>query len=172
MTKSAKLNNSSIPATIDMAAMWQEAMGDDDFRFEIKAQSVAIDLVKAISHCGLTQSEVAKKLNWSPSRVSKVLHGSSNITLRTIYAITEALELQFDIIYRSKTDECSSQPWDTTVRVSKALLTCKEIEKLQERTQNNYKQSEAMLDIAKTLNRRSWCTARTTTVSSEILKAA
>lgn len=45
----------------------------------------------------MTQKELADKLGWKTSRVSKVLHGTSNLTLKTIFDVCEALETDFDV---------------------------------------------------------------------------
>lgn len=81
----------------DVANLWQESLEDDDFRFEIKAQEVAVSLAKVFATTGLTQKELAQKLGWKPSRVSKVLHGASNLTLKTLFDVCEALGTDFDV---------------------------------------------------------------------------
>jgi transcriptional regulator with XRE-family HTH domain len=97
---------------IDMSELWAESMEDDNFRFEIKAQSVAVDLARACAELGYTQAQLAARLNWSPGRVSRVLHGSTNLTLRTLHEFAAALGLEFDVVYRSSESARTSQPWD------------------------------------------------------------
>ena len=80
-----------------VANLWQDSIANPDFRFEIKAQELSIELVKALAKTGKTQKELAEELGWKPSRLSKVLHGGSNLTLRTLFDLCEALEIDFDI---------------------------------------------------------------------------
>lgn len=147
---------------VDMSVFWAESMEDDDFRFEIKAQSVAVDLARATSELGLTQAELAERLSWSPSRVSKVLHGSTNVTLRTIHEFVAALGLDFDIIYRSINTTRAPQFWDAKTMFDNAAVVCQQIEQLHEHAQENLTQSQTILDTACALNRKSWQLANST----------
>lgn len=80
-----------------LTELWQESLDDKDFRFELKAQEVAVELAAAVADAGLTQQELAKRLGWKPSRVSKVLHGATNVTLRTLFDLYDALGMNFSI---------------------------------------------------------------------------
>jgi len=46
---------------------------------------------------GLTRAELAGRMGVSPGRVSQVLSGGENLTLRTLAALSTALDAQFDI---------------------------------------------------------------------------
>ncbi|MCL5254594.1 MAG: helix-turn-helix domain-containing protein [Gammaproteobacteria bacterium] len=81
----------------ELAALWDEALQDDDFRFELKAQDIAVKLASAVAAQGLTQKALADRLGWKTSRVSKVLHGATNLTLKTMFQICEALGIDFDV---------------------------------------------------------------------------
>lgn len=81
----------------EISSLWRESISDPEFRFELKAQKVSVDLSSAFAKSGLSQKELADKLGWKASRVSKVLHGGSNLTLKTLFEICEALETDFDI---------------------------------------------------------------------------
>jgi len=74
----------------ELAGLWAEALEDKDFRFELKAQDVAVQLASAVARSGMTQKELAEKLGWKTSRVSKVLHGASNLTLKTMFQIVKS----------------------------------------------------------------------------------
>ncbi|GLR64390.1 helix-turn-helix domain-containing protein [Marinospirillum insulare] len=80
-----------------LSGLWQESIQDPEFRFELKAQKVSVDLASAFTNTGMSQKELAEKLGWRTSRVSKVLHGGSNLTLRTLFDICEAMQTDFDI---------------------------------------------------------------------------
>jgi len=86
----------------ELSALWDESLQDEDFRFELKAQEVAVQLANAVARSGLTQKELADRLGWKTSRVSKVLHGASNLTLKTMLQVCEALGIDFDIHFGGK----------------------------------------------------------------------
>jgi len=45
----------------------------------------------------LTRSELAGRMGVSPGRISQVLSGGENLTLRTLAALSTALDAQFDL---------------------------------------------------------------------------
>lgn len=108
----------SIHLTGGLADLWQEAGTDDDFRFEIKAQDIAVDLARAVTEFGMSRAQLAEKLDWKPSRVSRILSGSSNLTLRTIHQLTEAIGLEFDMILRLPSQQRAPQPWESAEQVA------------------------------------------------------
>jgi antitoxin component HigA of HigAB toxin-antitoxin module len=50
---------------------------------------------------GLTRAELAGRMGVSPGRISQVLSGGENLTLRTLAALSTALDAQFDVQLRS-----------------------------------------------------------------------
>jgi transcriptional regulator with XRE-family HTH domain len=46
---------------------------------------------------GLTRADLAARMGVSPGRVSQILSGSENLTLRTLAALSTALDARFDI---------------------------------------------------------------------------
>jgi transcriptional regulator with XRE-family HTH domain len=46
---------------------------------------------------GLTRAELASRMGVSPGRISQVLSGGENLTLRTLAALSTALDAQFDV---------------------------------------------------------------------------
>lgn len=175
MMKTSKVKKTSATQVkVSMAALWQESMADGDFRFEIKAQSVAVDLVRAISELGLTQAQIAEKLGWKASRVSRVLHSAPNVTLRTLYDFATALGLEFDVIYRRAGQRRAPQPWETQAMLDDALIVCRKIDSLHDSAQANLTNSKAMLDTACQLVRRAWNTPKINipTKPVQLLKAA
>jgi len=46
---------------------------------------------------GLTRADLAAQMGVSPGRVSQILGGGENLTLRTLAALSRALEAHFDI---------------------------------------------------------------------------
>lgn len=117
-----------------LAELWQESLEDQDFRFELKAQEVAVGLANAFAESGMTQKALADQLGWKTSRVSKVLHGASNLTLKTLFDVCEALNIEFDINF----DRAGARQKEVAV------------------TQLKHLEIEAMLQTAQDLNRVSW----------------
>lgn len=117
-----------------LAELWQESLEDQDFRFELKAQEVAVSLASAVVDSGITQKALADKLGWKTSRVSKVLHEGSNLTLKTLFDVCEALNIEFDIAF----DRVGARQKEVAVTKLKHL------------------EVEAMLQTAQDLNRASW----------------
>jgi antitoxin component HigA of HigAB toxin-antitoxin module len=51
---------------------------------------------------GLTRAELASRMGVSPGRISQVLSGGENLTLRTLAALSTALDAQFDVQLNSR----------------------------------------------------------------------
>jgi antitoxin component HigA of HigAB toxin-antitoxin module len=51
---------------------------------------------------GLTRAELASRMGVSPGRISQVLSGGENLTLRTLAALSTALDAQFDVQLTSR----------------------------------------------------------------------
>src|SRR5690348_11186231 len=69
--------------------------------------------------CGLSRAELAARMGVSPGRISQILGGGENLTLRTLAALATALDARFDFGLSSlKTpDEYTSpRPPRTTTR--------------------------------------------------------
>ena len=86
-----KLNQVVAPKT----SKW---LDDADFRFEnrawlVKSQAIALKILKTIRVRGLTQKELAEKLNVAPQQVSKWVKGQENFTLETLVKIEQALNI-------------------------------------------------------------------------------
>lgn len=158
----------TLPTKSRMADLWQQSLADDDFRFELKAQNVAVDLIRAISEAGFTQSQIAAELNWKPSRVSRILHSAPNITLRTLHEFATALGLEFDVIYRHPGERRAAQPWEAHGMLEEAISVCRVIDSLHDTAQANLTKSEAMLDTARQLVRRGWNAAKVSTPTKPV----
>ncbi|REG60848.1 helix-turn-helix protein [Paraburkholderia sp. BL6669N2] len=95
----------------DLALLLAEAAQAEDFDFELKAQEVAVNLSSLMMHAGWTRADLARSLDWKPARVSKVLGGKENLTLRTLYAIFKVLGYTFDVVPRAESERAPTQPW-------------------------------------------------------------
>jgi transcriptional regulator with XRE-family HTH domain len=63
--------------------------------------TLVTQLTNEISWClrerGLTRADLAARMGVSPGRVSQILGGGENLTLRTLAALSTALDARFDI---------------------------------------------------------------------------
>ena len=64
---------------------------------------------------GLTRADLAARMGVSPGRVSQILGGGENLTLRTLAALSTALEARFDLELSSRksSDAYTSGPAGT-----------------------------------------------------------
>ena len=91
---------------------------DDLFNFseedpvDIKKTSIASNFCALIHHSGVSRAELAEKLDWKLSRISKVLNGSQNLTIKTMVEIAVALDYDFDIHFHKINEHRSLQPWE------------------------------------------------------------
>ncbi|BAK10837.1 hypothetical protein PAJ_0757 [Pantoea ananatis AJ13355] len=142
---------------IDMASLWAEAMHSDDFRFEQKAQAVAIDLAKAVALKEISQAELACKLGWQASRVSKVLHGATNITLKTLFLITEALEMDFEVYIKDRNTDFHANSLDDHKMLLKCIMDMHDqSENILRQSKDCLNESKVILETAKNVNDRVW----------------
>lgn len=88
----------------EFSELFESLWEDESTQFEAKAQDVAIALASAVEKAGLSRGELAKKLDWKPSRVTKVLTGSSNLTLKTMFEVCRAIGLEFDVVLRKASE--------------------------------------------------------------------
>src|SRR5690349_15783710 len=51
--------------------------------------------------CGISRADLAARMGVSPGRVSQILGGGENLTLRTLSALASALDARFDFELRS-----------------------------------------------------------------------
>ncbi|MCD9047144.1 helix-turn-helix domain-containing protein [Luteimonas sp. MHLX1A] len=133
----------------DITALFSDVWEDADFRFEIKAQEIATDLARALHEAGMTRTQLAEKLDWKPSRISKVLGGGANLTLKTLHELCEAIGLEFDVILRGSRQARAAQPWEVPHIKN-------DIRRLLDDAQHAHARTQAMFETARRLNQNSW----------------
>lgn len=81
--------------------------------FELKKIYLATQLAALMSYSGKTRSEMAEKLGWQKSRVTKVLSGHDNLTIKSICEFSTHLGYDFDVIFHSDEQPRPRprQPW-------------------------------------------------------------
>lgn len=73
-----------------------------EFRKREKIAEVAADLRIQIGDSGITQHQLAEKLDISDQALSKKLSGSANLTLGTLFDLLDAMGKDFDLAIRDK----------------------------------------------------------------------
>jgi ribosome-binding protein aMBF1 (putative translation factor) len=59
-----------------------------------RSAAIAIKVLDALKNQGLTQKDLAERLNVSPQQISKIVRGEENLTLETITNLELALGIQ------------------------------------------------------------------------------
>lgn len=78
---------------------------------EIQMELVASDLTLLLRHSGLKRADLATKLGVRKSRVTRILSGDENLTIKSITSIAEALDYTFDVVFYNKNYPKPKQPW-------------------------------------------------------------
>lgn len=79
---------------------------------QAKLDEVSVGLCALLEHTKVSRAELARKLGWTPSRVTKVLSGEDNLTLRTLVRFLSVLDYDFDVVMRKRGAARARQPWD------------------------------------------------------------
>jgi len=134
---------------VNVDELFGELWADEEFQFQVKAQDVATNLARALAESGRSRASLAEALGWKPSRVTKVLSGESNLTLRTVYEVARAIGLDFDVVFRSRNAARATQPWDEGYLLDDAG-------RLLQQAERNVAKTNAMLNTIAHLSQRAW----------------
>lgn len=85
---------------------------DSDLLVEFKKQEIAVHLINLIHHKDISRAGLARLLGWTPSRITKILSGSENMTVETLSRIHQALDVDFDLVSRPTGKARARQMWD------------------------------------------------------------
>ncbi|MCI3877704.1 helix-turn-helix domain-containing protein [Acinetobacter higginsii] len=77
----------------------------------IKKEQIAASLVGLMKHKGLNRVGLATALGWNKSRVSRLLSGDENLTVKTLTNVVHKLGYDFELVYFNKNYERPKQPW-------------------------------------------------------------
>ncbi|MHB1656994.1 MAG: helix-turn-helix domain-containing protein [Burkholderiales bacterium] len=78
---------------------------------EIKKDYLATQLAALMSFSGKNRSDMAEGLGWKKSRITRVLSGNENLTIKTIWEFSSYLGFDFDVIFHGPNDQRPKQPW-------------------------------------------------------------
>jgi antitoxin component HigA of HigAB toxin-antitoxin module len=88
------------------------AIGEPD-SFELQKDQVGTDLVSLVAFTDTSRTLLAEILGYKKSRVTRILSGMENLTLRTIHDVCKAVGYEFDVTFRKKLEAKPLQPWQT-----------------------------------------------------------
>ncbi|MBP6496537.1 MAG: helix-turn-helix transcriptional regulator [Psychrobacter sp.] len=78
----------------------------------VKKTAFASNFCTLIHHAGISRAELAENLDWQPSRLSKALNGSQNLTIKTMVELAIALDYDIDIHFHKNSVHRALQPWE------------------------------------------------------------
>lgn len=98
---------------VKLSDLWDDAEIDEHAEIlRNKREDAGIGLCSLLHQAGLTRAELARKLEWKPSRVTRALSGNENLTLNTLTEIINAAGMDYDIVFRNKGTCRTFQPWE------------------------------------------------------------
>ncbi len=74
-----------------------EFQGDPDYEFTKVAIDVGEQIVARMEERGMTQADLARKMGVSRARISQILRGNDNLTLKSIVAVAIGLDSRVDV---------------------------------------------------------------------------
>lgn len=137
------------PRKLDLADLWGGEDSGRDWWLENKRDDIAITLTGMLDDRKISFADLARLLDWKPSRVSRALSGRENLTINTVAEIVRAADYDFDLIVRPKSAKRAFQPWEEDG------LRCDLLEHLQV-CQLLVAKSKAMYETAEQLTRRAF----------------
>lgn len=93
---------------------------------DIQKEVVAADLSMLLMHSNYSRTRLGADLGYGKSRISRILSGDENLTLKTLTKVADALGYTFDVIFYNKNYPKPKQPWNID-RENKKNITPKQI---------------------------------------------
>ncbi len=78
----------------------EESRYTEEFQLENLLYILTEEFHRRLKETGLTQRELARRLNVSDAYVSKLLSGKANMSLKTLIKLSTALGLQVEITFK------------------------------------------------------------------------
>ncbi len=74
-----------------------EFQGDPDYEFTKVAIDIGEQIVARMEERGMTQADLAREIGVSRARISQILRGNDNLTLKSIVAVAIGLDCRVDL---------------------------------------------------------------------------
>ena len=85
-----------------MIEKWVQAYeGDPEFEFDLLAIEVGELIVERMEELGMTRTELATAVGVSKARISQILSGHDNLTLKSLVAVAVGLESRIELRLKS-----------------------------------------------------------------------
>lgn len=91
--------------------------------FLIKQTALAANLAALATHSGKNRTEIAEKIGWHKSALTRLLSGRGNPALKTIWDFASNLGYDFDIVFHNIENEAPKQPWQLKIEKEVALTS-------------------------------------------------
>ena len=79
---------------------------------DIQKEVVAADLSMLLVHSDYSRTRLGADLGYGKSRISRILSGDENLTLKTLTKVADALGYTFDVVFYNKNYPKPKQPWN------------------------------------------------------------
>ena len=99
--------------------------GDPEFEFDLLAIEIGERIVERMEELGMTRTKLAAAVGVSKARISQVLSGYDNLTLKSLVAVATGLESRVELRLKSTEIDTKSarprwRPIDADVRLATA----------------------------------------------------
>lgn len=92
MEKNNKIDNYKNLISKTTSGWLQKAKWRKENKYWLKkSQKIALNILQALDNLGITQVDLAEKLNVEPQQINRIVKGSENLTLKTICKLEIAL---------------------------------------------------------------------------------
>lgn len=99
---------------------FQQYEGDPEFEFDLLAIDIGERIVERMEQLKMTRTELAETIGVSKARISQILSGHDNLTLKSLVAVANGIESRIELRLKNKEiDKTSASKWlpfATTVR--------------------------------------------------------
>jgi transcriptional regulator with XRE-family HTH domain len=124
-----------------------------------KREDVGIELCGLLHHAGITRSDLARRLEWKPSRVTRALSGNENLTLDTLTTLINALGMDYDLVFRKQGTCRTFQPWEREQLDDEILQMHGELSATLGEVKALHRHASATLQTAQEISRAMFCKA-------------
>lgn len=148
-----KRNRVESATKINLSDLWDDEINEHAEWLKNKREDTAITLSGTLHAANLSRAELARILDWKPSRVSRILSGHENLTINTLSEIIGATGLDFDILVRPRNECRAFQPWEqASISTELSDLRAQLLSKLDEAKSTCHK-AEMVLTTATSISR-------------------